>query len=395
MSKLFSRATVTGATLTGASLKATLTALWDALSTAGLSDVNRATVTATSTLTVAQCGLLLIDATSGNIVLTLPASGAISDDAIFQARRLDSTANTVTIQRAGTDTVNSGVSILLPASGNTQIQLPAGAVNWRAFGAAAAGANTDIISTGNNTSTVYTTAGTATAYTITPNPAITAYTAGQAHQVLFSLASGLNPTLQISGMATPPNLVMQKADGTYINAVGIPLNHRSLVTLLSATQALVVTMPPVPALGLEFLHVRDEKATTNNAGASAAGNQTRTLNTVVTNTITGASLAANAVTLPAGTYRIFASAPAANSSSHRVRLLNTTDAAVALFGTSEYAAASTIQTSSIIEGRIVIAAAKTFNLQHFIGTAQATFGLGVAVSDTFIEVYATLMIWKE
>lgn len=111
-------------------------------------------------------------------------------------------------------------------------------------GAAAAGANSDITSTGNNTSTVYAAAGTATAYTIVPNPAITAYTAGQAFKVSFGLASGAAPTLQINGIATPPNLVTQQANGTYANVVGIPAGHTSEVRLLSATQALVVTMPP-------------------------------------------------------------------------------------------------------------------------------------------------------
>lgn len=95
-----------------------------------------------------------------------------------------------------------------------------------------------------DSSPIYTTTNTATAYALTPAPAITAYAAGQSFWVNFHLASGLNPTLQISGMATPPSLVMQQADGTYINVVGIPANHRSLVTLISATQALVVTMPP-------------------------------------------------------------------------------------------------------------------------------------------------------
>ena len=91
----------------------------------------------------------------------------------------------------------------------------------------------------------YTTGGTSTAYTITPSPAITAYAAGQSFYVTFNAASGAAPTLAISAVATPPNLVKQNGDGTYSNiaALDIPINHRSRVTLLSATQALVETMP--------------------------------------------------------------------------------------------------------------------------------------------------------
>ena len=92
----------------------------------------------------------------------------------------------------------------------------------------------------------YTTAGTSTAYTLTPSPAITAYAAGQSFFVTFNAASGAAPTLQISGIATPPNLVKQVAAGTYSNiaANDIPANHRSRITLLSLTQALVENLPP-------------------------------------------------------------------------------------------------------------------------------------------------------
>ena len=97
------------------------------------------------------------------------------------------------------------------------------------------------------TYTAFTTGGTSTAYTLTPTPAITAYAAGQSFFVTFNAAPGATPTLAISGVATPPNLVKQLADGTYANiaANDFPINHRSRVTLLSATQALVETMPPV------------------------------------------------------------------------------------------------------------------------------------------------------
>ena len=95
----------------------------------------------------------------------------------------------------------------------------------------------------------FTTAGTLTAYTLTPTPAIGAYAAGLSFFVTFHAASGASPTLQISGLGSPPQLVRQLPDGAYANiAAGeIPINHRSRVTLLSPTQALVEEMPPVSA----------------------------------------------------------------------------------------------------------------------------------------------------
>lgn len=91
----------------------------------------------------------------------------------------------------------------------------------------------------------FTTTGTATAYAGTPVPAVTAYFAGLSFFVTFHVASGASPTMTISGIGTPPQLVKENIDGSYSN-IGpgdIPNNHRSRVTLLSATQALVETMP--------------------------------------------------------------------------------------------------------------------------------------------------------
>lgn len=99
--------------------------------------------------------------------------------------------------------------------------------------------------TQSNAYTAFTTGGTSTAYTLTPSPAITAYAAGQAFEVTFNAACGAAPTLAISGVATPPNLVKQLGNGTYgnLSAGDVTLNHRSRVTLLSATQALVEKLP--------------------------------------------------------------------------------------------------------------------------------------------------------
>jgi len=94
-----------------------------------------------------------------------------------------------------------------------------------------------------------TTAGTSTAYTLAPSTALAAYTANSTFWVKFHTASGASPTLQISGLATPPNLVRQNETGAYVNIVAgdIPSNHCSRVTLLSASQALVEDMPPTPS----------------------------------------------------------------------------------------------------------------------------------------------------
>ena len=90
-----------------------------------------------------------------------------------------------------------------------------------------------------------TTAGTGSAYTATPTPAWAGYEAGKTLFATFHAASGANPTLNVSGLGATVNLVKQMPDGSYANVAAgdIPANHRSRVTLLSATQAWVEWMP--------------------------------------------------------------------------------------------------------------------------------------------------------
>lgn len=94
--------------------------------------------------------------------------------------------------------------------------------------------------------TAFTTGGTGTAYTLTPAPAITAYTANQMFDVIFTDACGAAPTIAISGLATPPNLVKQNpSDGTYSNLASgdFPAGWQSKIKLVSASQALVINLP--------------------------------------------------------------------------------------------------------------------------------------------------------
>ena len=145
----------------------------------------------------------------------------------------------------------------------------------------------------------------------------------------------------------------------------------------------------------QVFHVRDEKPTTVAGGDSVAGNQVRVLNTVVRNTIVGASLATNQITLPAGKYSIFASAPNYKGDRHRIRLVNVTDSTIVLLGTSEYANSSyNVGTHSLITGIFTLTETKALNITHYITTAYAAGGLGVNASDNFIEVYTSVYITK-
>jgi hypothetical protein len=73
-------------------------------------------VTVNYTLTADEAGLVVVDATSGPITITLPAGNAANNRPVrFDFIRIDGTANTVTIQRAGSDLfLGGGTSTTLP-----------------------------------------------------------------------------------------------------------------------------------------------------------------------------------------------------------------------------------------------------------------------------------------
>ena len=143
----------------------------------------------------------------------------------------------------------------------------------------------------------------------------------------------------------------------------------------------------------QLLHVRDEKSSGTDGGSSVAGTQTRDLNAVVTNEITGASLSSNEITLPSGTYYIQASAPAVQANRHQAYLYNNTDSSVEVIGTSEYTAAIYPANRSFINGRFTISAEKDFIIQHYTFVATSTIGLGHKVQNG-TEVYTDVQIWK-
>lgn len=152
----------------------------------------------------------------------------------------------------------------------------------------------------------------------------------------------------------------------------------------------------------QFLHVQDQKANGTDGGTATSGSyQTRDLNTVETNEIAGASLAANRITLAAGTYYVEWSAPAhadgAVTSRHKTRLSNISGAAVSIIGTSEFVESSgsePVTTRSFGAGRFTIAGSTVLELQHRVEVTNSADGFGQSVSFGDIEVYSDIKIWR-
>lgn len=147
-----------------------------------------------------------------------------------------------------------------------------------------------------------------------------------------------------------------------------------------------------------LLVVQDEKAMGTAGGDSSAGANTRVLNTIVINSIAGASLASDQITLPAGEYEIRANAPSAESTKNRLYLYNITDAQDELIGTSYYSNAFggwNAGGSCWLEGRFTITSEKDFEIRHYIETAKTGTGLGIGGNDGINnEVFAQVVIWK-
>ena len=88
------------------------------------------TITAATTLTNTNA-IVLVDATSGNCVITLPlaASYGANVSPAIKIRRFDSSANTVTVQRQSTNTLNGGTTETL-ATGTGKTYICNSVANW-------------------------------------------------------------------------------------------------------------------------------------------------------------------------------------------------------------------------------------------------------------------------
>lgn len=141
------------------------------------------------------------------------------------------------------------------------------------------------------------------------------------------------------------------------------------------------------------LIVEEQQANGVGGGSISSANTwfTRTLNVEVVNTIPGASLASNLITLPKGTYRVTGSAPAFAPSYHKCRIYNVTAGAAVTtaLGTSEYAPSN--QGRSWIDGVIVLTETSTLRLEHCVSNP---YTWGLPAGPDMPEVYSRLAIQK-
>lgn len=152
-----------------------------------------------------------------------------------------------------------------------------------------------------------------------------------------------------------------------------------------------------PGTLTQVLWVRDEKPSGTTGGASITqGSQARTLNSVRINTISGASVSSNQITLPAGRYRISFSVPGAYCGAHQAFLWSVTDSTLLVHGSSENVpnASAIVSTRSVVmNSELVLSVQKVFELRHFTYSVYQN-GLGVATNSGYGEVYSEVFIEK-
>ena len=151
---------------------------------------------------------------------------------------------------------------------------------------------------------------------------------------------------------------------------------------------------------LRQLLIVNETQSAGTAGGTftSGADRTRVLNTVLLNTIQGASLGSNQIILPIGLYVIRASAPAVNVVLHQAWLYNYGLGTKPVLGTSESANFNRGSIRSIIKGYFTVTSTSSnnnvFEIRNRCNTTSSTYGLGEACNLGTSEVYTEVEIEK-
>lgn len=141
-----------------------------------------------------------------------------------------------------------------------------------------------------------------------------------------------------------------------------------------------------------YMIVSDTKATNTNGGASVAGaTAQRVLNTVNANTIAGASLASNQITLPAGSYLITTTAPVAGVNQSQSWLQDVTNV-VSYPGSNNYASSTLGNMSlSVSYAFFTLGASATFEVDTYTA-ATSSVGFGREANSGQSNVFTQVLI---
>jgi len=149
-------------------------------------------------------------------------------------------------------------------------------------------------------------------------------------------------------------------------------------------------------IGFTF-HAQDIQLENVDGGPISSGAwMDRRLNTVTYNSLYGASLATNQITLQPGIYEVESKNPAYKVDRHQSRLLNENDSSVAIYGTPAFSNESDgIVTDSFIRGTITLSEVTVFSVQHRVQTTNSTAnGLGIGAGFSDNEIFTDISFKK-
>ena len=202
----------------------------------------------------------------------------------------------------------------------------------------------------------------------------------------------INPVENVAAPAVTQN------DGVLweIPLYQINISDAGVVTIQSDDREFLLSAAGAAGMYEAYVCVRDVKAQNTDGGDFTLGAwRVRDINDEQADTAGICAVAANQITLAAGTYRCIISAPAYRVDDHQTRLYNTSTAALLLTGTSEHAPpdAYTV-TRSFIVGRFTLAAVNVLEVQHQCSDTQAATGFGYPCNFTE-EIYTIAEFWRE
>lgn len=164
----------------------------------------------------------------------------------------------------------------------------------------------------------------------------------------------------------------------------------------SKTETFVAALPKmvteINALGT-CIWVQDQKSNGVAGGTSQVGLNSRTLSTVLFNSIPNAYLSNNIIVLPVGTYDL--QAFSACNSTGNSKLLITDEGGSTIYVYGVNTSVNTGDSANCIaQGRFTLASQASLRLRLYTANSVINTGLGVALNAGYTEVYSDIKITK-